>query len=1272
MKSKFLILFFFIYTLSSLLSAQRLPNHFKHLNAENGLTSSVVYFTVQDSRGFIWIGTLDGLNRYDGYQITQFKHDPLNPQTISDNIALCASESPDGKLWIGTRTGGISIFDYTTETFTNYQPGSKGLPSGQIRVIRFSQNGDAYIASQGGGLVTYSQEDDLFQAFTHNPQVANSIANNQVYSIAPDHLGGYWIGVHSGTLEYFNPKTKTFEHIVYDPDYSQTQSNRKPVFVDSRNNIWIGTDGFGLYRYNRQSDSFRYFDFGKNSGLKSGIITSFHEDQSGRIYIGTDGSGINVYDPNTDLFSYIVNSDLNPSSLSSDAVYDIYKDPSGVIWISTFRGGVNIHSPKNSKFEKYTKEPGNQNSLSFNSVIALMEDSRGKIWIGTDGGGLNLFDPEKQSFKHYQHDPNDITSISSNVAISLLEDHEGYIWVGTYAAGLNRLDPRTDKFKRYQHDPANPKSLGSRNIWSILEDNMNRLWIGTLDGGLDLFDRKSSQFTHYRHDPGNPKSISNNLIITMLEDRYGNFWIGTEDGGLNLFDRESATFRSWKHDVNDLTSLPHNNVKSLIEFGGLIWIGTGNGIAMIDPKSYELVVAEFNDQLPGKVINGFESDASNNLWISSNQGIFMYNPKTGLIRQFTKEDGLQGTEFNYNASVKSARNGKIYFGGTKGFNVFDPQSVKISTFEPPIIISEIRLFDKALTPQTMFDGKQVIDKSVLNLKTLTLKHDQNVISFDFAALDYNSPESNKYSYQLINFDENPIETTASKRTATYTNLNPGKYIFTVKATNSDGKWSTMARNIELIILTPWWATWWFRLLVIVFILSATIFGVRWRINMIKAQKQELEKKVETATSQILIQNEHLQEQQNNLNNAIAETKEVVREAVESGSFSTRINLQGKTGEWRELGELINGLFDSIIYPFSGLIHVIDAMSQSDLSRRYDGDARGDIKTLTDNLNHALESISDLLHDIKNQSRVIGESSKEMQHASEEMNINTGEIASSIAEMARGAHNQVQQIDESSSLLEGILKASNEMGDQANTINEAAKKGVSQSDEGKNLIKEVDSSMQHILENSQATSQAIDILHAKASEISQVLKMIKDISAQTNLLALNAGIEAAKAGDMGRGFSVIAQQIRQLAESASNSAKIIEEMILEVQKATDETSKRMEVMSSNVKGGEEASKRASLSFEEIATSYNQTFLLSQQILQATQHQIQDVSKVVSIMEGVVVISEQTAAGTEEIASSASELSSGMSTYSEKSKTVSEIVDELIYKMDQFNLGERKGD
>lgn len=1255
-------------SISPILIAQRQSIGFDHLRTDDGLSQGTIHVSFRSSDGYMWFGTSLGLNRYDGYGFVSYFPIPDDPTSVSGTFVTAMTEDKSGRLWVATRNNGISIYNKETDSFTrlSHDPANPAtIPSNEVITLFTDSQRRVWVGCINGGLGRYNDETSDFTRFTHDPANPASFGGKNAYWIAEESPDAIWIQTEGPNVDRFDIPNNRFEHVTFEKNFRANYLDRRPILIDSRKNLWIGTTAMGAYRMNLNTRKIEHIPTSEQT-IEGSIISVFYEAPSGEIWIGQEGVGIDIYDPRDGSYRDINSDPFDQTTLGSNSIYNIYGDPSGNVWVGTYREGVNSYSPYRYKFKKFARKPGNVNSLSHNSVLAIHGSASGGVWLGTDGGGLDYFDPKTETFKNYKHSDSDPNSIPTDVIKSIYEDKDGGLWLGTFAEGMSYFNPKTKTTRHFKYRESNPNSIGSSLVWAITEDAEGLLWCGLIEGGLSVYDRKKDQFKSYKNDPADPNSLSHNIVLTLARDSKDRIWIGNSQG-LNLYDPKIDGFKRFNPNNDDPNAMFTGEVFTVREDQkGRLWIGSANGLLMYDESNDRFIRPEVNNRLPNKSINGILVDDKGNLWLATNKGLLKYHPDLDELTIYSKEDGLQGNEFNYTSSFKMP-NGEMYLGGLAGFNSFIPAQIPENTYQPPIVFTELSVYDQVINPGDSLNGRVLISSPLNYLEEITFTHKENVFSFSFSSMDFTSPQRNEYKYMLEGFDEDWKLTDASQRTATYMNLTAGTYTLKVRGTNSDGIWSEKERALQILVLPPWWKTWWFRALVLTILVIIVILITRWRLNQIKTTRQLLEKKVEEATARVTTQNEELQAQRDSLQLAIKETDFVIREAVESGNFRARINLEGKSGEWKALGESINRLFASILAPFSGINEIVNAMASSDLTRRFSADAKGDVKSLTDNLNTALDNLSTLLKDITSQVETIGHSSQEMMVTSAEMNVSTGEIASAIAEMSNGAQNQVSKVDESSNLVEGILRFSNEMGDQAEAINQASLTGVQQSETGIELISKVDYSINDIIRLGNETDKSISVLSHRSIEISRVLNIISEIASQTNLLALNAAIESAKAGEAGRGFAVVAEEIRKLAEGSKNSAKEIEVLIDEVQKATEITAKITLQMNQSVQVGKEASTDASRAFAKIAESYDRTLKISEQIVTATRQQTEDISKVVGIMESVVVIAEETAAGTEQVASSSSELSSGMTEYSKRTQSVSEIVAQLKEKVGRFRLG-----
>ncbi|HEX5112655.1 MAG TPA: response regulator, partial [Saprospiraceae bacterium] len=568
------------------------------------------------------------------------------------------------------------------------------------------------------------------------------------------------------------------------------------------------------------------------------------EDHQGQIWVGVENEGVLVLNDKGDQFTRYTEDVAVRSSLSDNSIWSIFRDSKGNMWLGTFSGGVNLFSRDMSNFVHY-QHTSDANSLSHSNVMAFLEDSQKRIWIGTDGGGLNLFDSRTGYFRHFKSEAGNDKTISGNYILTLAEDRHHNLWIGTWGNGVTVFNPDKNSFRHFKFDPSDPKGLGSNNAWVIYKDSDEDIWIGTYSSGLELYNPETETFVHHRHIEGDSTSLSHDVINTIYEDSKKNLWIGTNGGGLCTMDKRTKIFKTYRH-KDDGSGLSNNNIFCITEDRhGALWIGTGSGLSQFEPATNKFTNYFVDDGLPNQTIFGILEDDAGNLWISTNKGISRFDPIRKMFKNYSMADGLQGDEFKQ--GVLKSQSGKFYFGGINGFNEFYPDSVRDVQFDPPLVLTNFEIFNKSVPVAP--DG--ILKKSIPEVNTITLPYDQSVFSFEFALLNYIPEDKKQYAYKLEGFDKD-WNYIGRKRTATYTNLNPGEYTFKVKGYDNKGSWSPHEISIQLIITPPFWKTAWFRIMAFMGLCGLIIGIYRLRMNAINGQKKELERQVKERTERLAI------------------------------------------------------------------------------------------------------------------------------------------------------------------------------------------------------------------------------------------------------------------------------------------------------------------------------------------------------------------------------------------------------------------------------------
>ncbi len=787
---------------------------FKHITNEQGLSNSTIECIYQDSRGFMWFGTRDGLNRYDGKNMLVFKHEPIQPQGISDSYITCLLEDNRQQLWIGT-SNGLNLYDEKHHSFTQLTYHSKQDLANEVTCLKKDTQGNIWIGTREG-LFWWQAQTQKFRTCALPAMVVNDVFedDNQQKWIATDQ--GVWLlDAHSGRWQV--PEAlKAFRYPI------------NAIREDKQGNLLIATNGYGLVVYNHTLKTLRHYTQSTQANaLANNLVKTILVDSKKNIWIGCINGGLNLFDPVSGNFFNYQYRPAEPKSLSQRTVSALFEDNQGNLWVGTHRGGINLYMPKTEKFTLYRQEPY-ANSLSYNDVKAFCEDRQGNIWIGTDGGGLNLFDRKKHSFQHFSKN-----IIGSNEILHIAEDSRGDLWIATWGGGLTRFNPQTQQVKRLTHQPNNAQSIGSDYVQQVFEDSRGKLWVATYYGGLYWLDPQTLQFTHVTHSPNKTTQVQGNNIVVINEDRQGNIWIGTDDGGLNCYETRTQRF---KHYFTNDGKKPDIRV-IFVDSRGRVWIGQ-RGLYVWDDQKQQFKSFTAKANLNTEFIKGIVEDMAGNLWIATDNGIKCLNPRTLAIQKYNTADGLQGLEFEANAFLK-ANDGEIFFGGVNGFNTFYPQKIIPNTFVPPIYLTDFQLFNKKIE----LNEASPLAEDISFTKQLQLSYKQSTFSIGFAALNYTASENNQYVYKLEGWDNDWI-TANNEARASYTNVSPGTYTFRVKATNNDGIWNEHASELIITITPPFWATWWFKTLVSGLILGSIIVFFYYKRKydlqqLVEQQKEEI-------------------------------------------------------------------------------------------------------------------------------------------------------------------------------------------------------------------------------------------------------------------------------------------------------------------------------------------------------------------------------------------------------------------------------------------------
>ena len=783
-------------------------NHyqFSRLDIGDGLSNNGITCIYKDSKGFMWIGTASGLNRYDGYTFKVYKHSD-DTTSLTDDDITGIFEGPFGKLWIGTMAG-FNIYDPAEDRFehdADKQLSQMHIPDVNFRDIKKDGFGNFWFVDDSYGIYNYRPADGTTIHLRHHAKGNESLYSDKITGISETGRGSLWVVYQDGVLDKIDENTcvVTNRIITLSKMAGRAEANYQ-VFADRDGDLWVFDVGkpSGLFFYDEKKDAFKNINSRSPGGrLSSDIVTGVLQDDKNLIWVATDHGGVNLINKKDFKVQTLLTREGDSKSLSQNSITSIYKGNDGIVWIGTFKKGISYYHPDIIKFPLIKHFASDAGSLPYDDVNRFAEDDYGNLWIGTNGRGLIYYNRRTGTYKTFVNNPADPNSLSNNVIVSLCIDHKKRLWIGTYFGGMDCFDGHS--FKHYRHS-SSPESIADNRISDIIEDSSHHLWVGTIGGGLDLFDPEMQTFKHYK--AGNGLNI--NYISKLAEDEVGNLWIGTAYG-LNILTRQSR-FISYIRMGNPENGLVSNSISSLIEDSRhLFWITTRAGISIFNPRTKKFRNLHKSDGLPDNNTQDVLEDDQHNMWISTANGLCNITVAgtgdnlTLHFKNFDEGDGLQGREFNRYSSFKTRR-GELIFGGANGFNIFNPKDIRSNAEKQTIALTSFLVFNNPVQPKQNVDGHVVLQKSILETKSITLRHAENMFTIEFAALNFLNPDKVSYQYTLQGFDTKWIATDNNSRKATYTNLDAGDYVFKVRAIMPSGGPAISETTLNIRVLPPFY------------------------------------------------------------------------------------------------------------------------------------------------------------------------------------------------------------------------------------------------------------------------------------------------------------------------------------------------------------------------------------------------------------------------------------------------------------------------------------
>lgn len=848
------ILFSNLYAKNTTNSDQHTNYKIKNFSVSEGLSDCTVQSIFQDKFGLIWIGTNDGLNCFNSYNFKTYRYQMRDTNSLSCNAIKHIVEDKNGNLWIATQYG-LNRYNRIADNFTRFLVNHNNSYSSagiSINRIAFDSDNNLWLATLQDGLFCLNPSTNKLIQYNTVAET-KKISSNNLRTVYIDNEGIVWIGTQDKGIDYLLPGG-SLKHIEVLESNSVILSNDvRSIIQDRKGNIWFGTHGGGLTKYNKTTGGFTIFtkDGGERLALTSNIIFNILEDSNEKIWICTEDGGINIYEPQNDNIAFL---NFNPKvnhGISSNIVFTVFQDSNNNYWIGHYKEGVDFIDSHAKKFRSITYNPYDPKSISGNHILSILLDADNNLWIGTDGNGLNVYNDQIKGFVKVGYSKSFPYPLSSEKPVALKDDKQGNIWVGLYNGGLNKINRFTGKVTYY---PFNDSSDGIRgkNIWDLMIDD-NKLWIGT-GNGLELYHLDKNYFTHFPVSELENKGTNSEYIWCIEKLTSGELILGTSNG-INVYNPETEKFSYIRHDLNDTASLSDNWITNIHQDKkGRIWIGThGGGLNLWNRSENQFVHFGTKKGLPDYTVNQI-AEWNNNIWLSTNRGLSRLDLNKMKFKHYSSSDYLLGNQFSFYAGFTS-KDGTIYFGGTNGITYFQPDEILDNQYTPPIIFTDFKLFNK---PVSISHKDSPLKENIILADQIDVNF-RSVFTIYFAALNYSYPECNQYKYKMVGF-EDKWNNAGNKNSATYTNLDPGKYTFKVIGSNNDEKWNNKGHQIKIVVHPPFYGTIWFKTLVFIILISAYLYISTTRVRKIKQRKMQLEQIVKERTNELNLRNQELKKQ----------------------------------------------------------------------------------------------------------------------------------------------------------------------------------------------------------------------------------------------------------------------------------------------------------------------------------------------------------------------------------------------------------------------------